>query len=68
MSMFGLKKYVVGIFIGLLFGLWMGVNIGKNQPLWASPFAKRSLAEQAQTKANEVIKDAKKAMREKLKD
>lgn len=66
MMKFGLKKYIVGIVIGLVLGLWMGVNIGKNQPIWANPFAKRSLAEEARTKANKVIKDAKKAMREKL--
>lgn len=66
--MSGIKKLITGIVIGLVVGLWMGVNIGKNQPIWANPFAEKSLGKQAKEKANEVIKDAKKALRDKLDD
>lgn len=64
--MLGVKKYIIGLVIGLVLGLWMGVNIGKEQPIWANPFAERNLAQEAKTKAKEVIKDAKKAVRDKL--
>jgi hypothetical protein len=66
--MFGIKKYVIGAVIGLLIGLWAGVNIGKGQPLWANPFADRSLAQKAKDTASDVWKDAKKAARDKLAD
>jgi len=64
----GIKKYVVGAIIGGLVGLWSGVNIGKNQPIWGNPFAEqeRGMADKAKTKAQELVKDAKKALREKL--
>lgn len=66
--MFCIKKAIIGCCVGLLLGLWMGVNIGKHQPLWANPFAERSLSAEAKAKAKEVIKDTKKALRDKLKD
>jgi hypothetical protein len=68
MAMFGVKKYIIGLFIGLVLGLWMGVNIGKGQPVWANPFSERNLAQEAKSKAEKAIKDAKKAMRDKLAD
>ena len=68
MIMFGVKKYIVGLFIGLVLGLWMGVNIGKGHPIWDNPFAERNLAQEAKSKAEAAIKDAKKAVREKLTD
>lgn len=64
--MFGIKKLITGLLIGVVVGLWMGVNIGKNQPIWANPFAEKALGKQAKEKANAVIKDAKKALRDKL--
>lgn len=77
--MSGIKKYLIGLFIGLVLGSWMGVNIGKGQPLWANPFAEKDIAEKvknkarnmsedAKTKAGEMVKDAKKAVREKLEE
>ena len=62
------KKYVIGGVIGLLAGLWMGVNIGEGRPLWANPFAEKDLTQKAKDVASDVIKDAKKAARDKLAD
>jgi uncharacterized membrane protein YraQ (UPF0718 family) len=75
--MAALKKLLTGVVIGLVAGLWMGVNIGKQRPILSNPFSKeeKSLKEQAKEKVGEakekmgeVIKDTKKAIREKLED
>ena len=63
-----IKKYIMGAFIGLLVGPWMGVNIGAERPLWSNPFAKKDLSQKAKDVASDAWKDAKKAAREKLED
>jgi len=68
MVMLGMKKYFIGIVMGLLVGLWFGVNIGNDRPLWANPFAEPSLANKAKGAAADVWKDAKKAARYSLAD
>ena len=66
--MLGLKKYLIGLVVGLLIGLWFGVNIGHDRPLWANPFTEPSLTSKAKGVASDAIKDAKKAVRDKLAD
>ena len=66
--MLGLKKYLVGGVVGLLLGLWWGVNLGKDRPLWSNPFREPTLAEKARAAAGGVLRDAKKAVRESLAD
>ena len=66
--MFKFRKFTFGLVIGLCTGLWAGVNIGRDQPIWANPFEKKSLTKQASEKANKMIKDAKRAVRESLKE
>ena len=68
--MAALKKLITGIIIGLIAGLWMGVNIGKKQPIWSYPFAEESkmLSEKAKETADTATKDVKKALRDKLED
>lgn len=66
--MFKLKKFFIGVVVGLCVGLWAGVNIGRDQPIWANPFEKKSLSKKASEKANEIIKDAKRAVRESLEE
>lgn len=68
MAMLGMKKYFIGLVIGLLVGLWFGVNIGHDRPLWANPFTEPSLANKAKDVASDALKDAKKAMRDQLAD
>lgn len=67
-DMLKIKKYIMGAFVGLLVGLWMGVNIGAERPLWSNPFAKKDLSQKAKDVASDAWKDAKKAAREKLED
>jgi hypothetical protein len=68
MLMLGMKKYLIGIIVGVLIGLWMGVNIGRDRDLWANPFTEPSLAQKAKGAALDVLKDAKKAARDSLAD
>jgi len=63
-----MRKYLTGILIGLTAGLWMGVNIGKEQPLYSNPLTTLSLSDKAKEKANDILNDTKKALREQLKD
>jgi hypothetical protein len=63
-----IKKYLFGAVVGLLIGLWFGVNIGENRPIWSNPFAEKNLTAKAKDVAIDVMKDAKKAARDKLKD
>ena len=63
-----IKKYFIGSVVGLLIGLWMGVNIGADRPLWSNPFAKRDISQKAKDVASDAWKDAKKAARDKLAD
>ena len=64
--MLGIRKYITGLLIGLIIGLWAGVNIGKDRPIWSNPFDEPSLAEKAKGTATDVWKDAKKAARDSL--
>lgn len=63
-----MKKYLIGAVIGLLIGMWFGVNIGQDRPIWANPFNKRTITEKAKDVTSDVIKDTKKAIIKKLED
>ena len=58
-----LKFLLIGIVVGLLLGLWFGVNIGKEKPIFSNPFADRVLQEKAKETASEAIEDTKRALR-----
>lgn len=64
--MLGIKKYLIGAVAGLIIGLWFGVNIGQDRPLWSNPFAEPSLQQKAKGKVMDALKDAKKAARDSL--
>lgn len=63
-----LKKYLIGAVVGLLVGLWFGVNIGEDRPFWSNPFAEKDLVGKAKDAASDVVKDAKKAAIKKLEE
>ena len=49
-----IKMWVFGLIIGLVLGVWGGINIGKGQPLYANPMAQA----QVPNKLKEAGKDA----------
>lgn len=63
-----LKFLLVGVVIGLLLGLWFGVNIGKEKPIFSNPFEDKALQEKAKETASEAIEDTKRALRKSLDD
>lgn len=74
-----INKFFVGAIVGVLIGLWFGVNIGKDKPFWSNPFEEKSLKEmavdktkeiagKAKQKTSEMVKEGKQVLREKLKE
>lgn len=73
------NKFIIGAVVGVLVGLWFGVNIGKDKPFWSNPFEEKSftdmavdktkeIAGKAKQKTNEMVKEGKQVLREKLKE
>jgi adenine/guanine phosphoribosyltransferase-like PRPP-binding protein len=55
-----MKKFLVGFVIGALIAFHLGINFGRNRPLWSNPYEKDVVAhvkEQA-GQAMEQTKDA----------
>ena len=50
-----LKILFMGILLGLIVGLWLGVNIGKGNPIFSNPFAKENLQKKIKTRVGESI-------------
>lgn len=42
-----LRAFALGLLIGGLGGLWIGINIGKDQPLFSNPLADSPVVEEA---------------------
>lgn len=53
-----LKTALTSLLIGLLFGLWGGINIGKQQPLYANPFSTQSLPDRLRDSGREVLRES----------
>ena len=63
-DLLGIKKLIIGLIIGGVVGFWIGMNMGKGQPLLAYPFSGQDVKQTAK----EAIKDTKRAVREQLKE
>ncbi len=63
-----MKKLFVLVGAILLTGVWLGINLAKDQPLFSNPFAERDIRDKAQRMAEELYKDSKEALIQKLKD
>jgi hypothetical protein len=50
-----LKPLLLGVIIGVVLGLWFGVNIGKQKPFYGNPFAERSVGEKIKTTIGESV-------------
>ncbi len=53
-----LKLLIIGLTIGILIGLWFGVNIGKEKPLLSNPFEERAVTEKIKTSIGEGVEKA----------
>lgn len=61
-----IKHLVTGAVIGLFVGLWFGVNIGKGRPLYANPFADRSITKEIMKSSGNILEKSGKAMKGEL--
>ena len=60
-----MKKFVMGFVVGLLIAFPLGINFGKDVPLWSNPFAaKPDIPERLKERAGELLKDTKEAIHE----
>jgi hypothetical protein len=50
-----LKPFILGSIVGIALGLWSGVNIGKNRPVWANPFAPAGLGGVVRDKGADLL-------------
>lgn len=58
-----MKKFFYLIIIFLVVGIWLGINIGKNQPLFSNPFADAEVSEKAAEKVGEAGRGAQDAVK-----
>ena len=58
-----LKVVVISLVIGVLLGLWFGVNIGREVPWYSNPFAAReTLGQKIGRTAGETLEKGGKAL------
>jgi len=70
-----MKKFLMGLVVGAIIAFPLGINFGKDVPLWSNPFAAKpdiperviERAGQAADDVKEAIHEATKPVREKLK-
>lgn len=56
------KTILISLVVGMLIGLALGVNIGREKPLLSNPFEKESLAERVKNLGNETLEQSGKAL------
>ena len=58
-----MKRFTLGFLLGLVVAFPMGINFGKDVPLWSNPFAaKPDIPERLKERAGEMLKDTKEAI------
>ena len=55
-----LRALIIGLIVGGALGFGAGYNYGRGAPIVSNPFKERTLATQAQEKANEIVDGVKK--------
>ena len=50
-----IKMLFMGTLLGLIVGLWLGVNIGKGNPVFGNPFAEENLSKKLKEKVGSSI-------------
>ncbi len=53
-----LKLILLGIVVGLLTGLWFGINIGKDKPWYSNPLEERSVTSKIKSSIGEGVEKA----------
>lgn len=50
-----IKALIIGIVFGLLLGLWFGVNLGRERPIFSNPFAAPTVKEKLKQTGKTLI-------------
>jgi hypothetical protein len=53
-----LKIFLFGIILGVLVGLWLGINVGKGKPWYSNPLEERSVTDKIKTSIGEGVEKA----------
>ncbi len=56
------KTVLISLVVGVLIGLALGVNIGREKPLLSNPFEKESLADHVKRLGSETLEQGGKAL------
>ncbi len=59
-----MKDLLLGLMIGGIFGLWIGVNLGKDQPLMNNPFSDSTSMQEMSRRLEELQKEISKKSKE----
>lgn len=60
-----MKKFFIGLVIGAAVAFPLGINFGKDKPLFSNPFAaKPDITERVKERTEEMLKDTKEAIHE----
>ena len=60
-----MKKFFIGLVIGAIVAFPLGINFGKDVPLFSNPFAtKPDITERMKERTEEMLKDTKEAIHE----
>jgi len=60
-----MKKFFIGLVIGAIVAFPLGINFGKDVPLFSNPFAtKPDITERVKERTEEMLKDTKEAIHE----
>ena len=70
-----MKKFVIGLIVGIIVAFPIGINFGKDVPLWSNPFAAKpdikdrvvERTEKTLEQAKDAIHDATKPIKDKVK-
>jgi len=50
-----IKLLLTGLVLGVLAGLWLGINIGKDKPWHSNPFEERSVTDKIKASIGEGV-------------
>jgi len=57
-----LSIILISLVIGIFIGMALGVNIGREKPLFSNPFAEESLADRVKDLGSETLEQSGKAL------
>jgi len=63
-----LKIKNILIIIGIIIGLWFGINIGRDEPLLSNPFSHKPLQKKLLESGEDLLDKGNQAIKEKLRD